>query len=176
MGTFSPEKILHCLFQDELLNLLTSREIVKLRSYFQAQDPQRNGFLPLSRAKEAYKNWFVSLVKPVDPCNPNYIPEEWIGDIPIDWLKRKGNEKEDTTEIQTREKKMKWDEFLQLHSLHVIAARPNTVHTKPFPPPVQRAFAFVNVELEQLPEESEIEQAERLNKILQRTHKKISKS
>ena len=96
-------------------------------------DKNNEGKLTTSEAKCAYLKWFLSLIKRE---NENDIPVAWTGELPPGWF---GELTSDYIGVQT-EAEITWQQFLSMNALHVISARPNTVETRPYAPPVNDAI------------------------------------
>jgi len=133
---FAPAMALRFLSRrkpSQLIALLTPREVSKLESFFREYDKDGKGRLTISQAKCAYLKWFLSLIKRDDENN---IPLPWTGELPSGWF---GEVKSDYVGVQA-EAEITWQKFLSMNALHVLSARPNTVETRPYAPPVNEAI------------------------------------
>ena len=109
----------------ELLQFLTPRETNTLKYHFAALDPENKAALPRSSSKQAYIDWYTSLIKPKPGVEVNRF---WYGGD------REEKDEKGSVKVKRSEKQITWQEYLEECALQVIAARPNTVHQKPFIP------------------------------------------
>ena len=117
------------------MELITPREVARLESFFKKYDKRETGVVTLSIARVIYGKWMLSLVKGGDSMN---IPNEWLGELPAEWLgiPKRGS-------IRRKETEVTWQKFLQMNAFHIICARLNTVKGKPNLPTINEAVRVV---------------------------------
>ncbi|XP_065070230.1 PHD finger protein 24-like isoform X2 [Rhopilema esculentum] len=168
--------------QEDLLELITPREVARLESFFKKYDKKETGVVTLSIARVIYGKWMLSLVKGGDSMN---VPNEWLGELPAEWLgiPKRGS-------IRRKETEVTWQEFLHMNAFHIICARLNTVEGKPQLPTINEAIRAVaeqdedkgrekvsNLQTEVLKESQENEEEDEmdpLEKIKMRLKNKVS--
>ena len=116
-----------------IIKLLTIHEVKCFREYFK-QYEEEPGRITQNHARKAYIDWYRSKIK---PSKEHYVDWKWYGGLKenhfLEMLKSSimgiNEEAEKTNYIS-------WSEYLKHCSLHILAARVNTVDEKPIIPPM----------------------------------------